>query len=151
MSAPILLALRIALIFLLFAFIGWAFATLWRDLKRQSSLLATPSFPAIQLTFRENGNVRVVRFTSPKIAIGRDPACELYLEDKTISARHTQLYFRDNQWWGEDQQSTNGTFLNQERLIEPVVLASGDRLQCGQVLFTIAIGDQPSITIDSSQ
>jgi len=32
--------------------------------------------------------------------------------------------------------------LNQERVIEPVVLASGDRLQFGQVAFNLIIPDQ---------
>jgi hypothetical protein len=149
MSAPILLALRILLIAVLYLFIGWAFLTLWRDLRLQSVLLARPRFPAIHLTRIENGISQVVRFTSPRVTIGRDPAAEYYLEEKTISARHARLYFENSQWWAEDLGSTNGTFLNQERVIEPMALAGGDQLRCGQVIFTIAIGDSAGEQVEN--
>jgi hypothetical protein len=141
-SAPILLALRLALVVVLYTFIGWAFLTLWRDLRQQSRVLARSKFPIIQLTRRENGIPRSAQFSTPQVIIGREPSVELFLEEKTISARHARLYFEDTQWWVEDLGSTNGTLLNLEKVTEPVALASGDRLQCGQVIFTIAI-DNP--------
>jgi pSer/pThr/pTyr-binding forkhead associated (FHA) protein len=144
MSATILLALRIILIAVLFGFIGWAFWLLWRDLRLQSATLTRPRLPSIQLTRKEADLPQTVIFTRLQVLVGRDPAAELYLEDKTISARHARLYFEDTQWWVEDLGSTNGTLLNQERVVEPVVLASGDRLQFGQVAFSLIIPDQNS-------
>jgi len=144
MSATILLALRIILIAVLFGFIGWAFWLLWRDLRLQSATLTRPRLPSIQLTRKEADLPQTVIFTRLQVLVGRDPAAELYLEDKTISARHARLYFEDTQWWVEDLGSTNGTLLNQERVAEPVVLASGDRLQFGQVAFSLIIPDQNS-------
>ena len=141
MSATILLALRIILIAVLFGFISWAFWLLWRDLRMQSATLTRPRLPSIQLTSID-APPQAKLFTRPQIMVGRDPAAELYLEDKTISARHARLYFEDTQWWVEDLGSTNGTLLNQEQVLEPVVLASGDRLQFGQVAFTLMIPDQ---------
>ena len=141
MSATILLALRIILIAILFGFIGWAFWLLWRDLRMQSATLTRPRLPTIQLTSIDP-QPQAKLFTRPQILVGRDPAAELYLEDKTISARHARLYFEDTQWWVEDLGSTNGTLLNQEQVLEPVVLASGDRLQFGQVAFTLMLPDQ---------
>jgi len=144
MSATILLALRIILIAVLFGFIGWAFWLLWRDLRLQSATLTRPRLPSIQLTRKEADLPQTLIFTRLQVLVGRDPAAELYLEDKTISARHARLYFEDTQWWVEDLGSTNGTLLNQERVAEPVVLASGDRLQFGQVAFSLIIPDQNS-------
>lgn len=142
MSATILLALRILLVAVLFGFIGWAFWLLWRDLRMQSATLTRPRLPSIQLTSKESDPHKTAYFNRSQVLVGRDPAAELYLEDKTISARHARLYFEDTQWWVEDLGSTNGTLLNQERVVEPVVLASGDRLQFGQVAFTLTIGEQ---------
>ena len=144
MSATILLALRIILVAVLFGFIGWAFWLLWRDLRLQSAALTRPRLPSIQLTRKEADLPQTVIFTRLQVLVGRDPAAELYLEDKTISARHARLYFEDTQWWVEDLGSTNGTLLNLERVVEPVVLASGDRLQFGQVAFSLIIPDQNS-------
>ena len=145
MSATILLALRIIMVAVLFGFIGLAFWLLWRDLRTQSATLTRPRFPAIQLTGIDATSPQTVRFSRSQVLVGRDPAAELYLEDKTISARHARLYYQDTQWWVEDLGSTNGTLLNQERVVEPVVLANGDRLQFGQVAFTLIIGDQNGI------
>lgn len=142
MSATILLALRILLIAVLFGFIGWAFWLLWRDLRMQSATLTRPRLPSILLTSKESDPHKTTHFTRSQVLVGRDPAAELYLEDKTISARHARLYFEDTQWWVEDLGSTNGTLLNQERVVEPIALASGDRLQFGQVAFTLTIGEQ---------
>ena len=144
MSATILLALRIILIAVLFGFIGWAFWLLWRDLRLQSATLTRPRLPSIQLTRKEADLPQTVIFTRLQVLVGRDPAAELYLEDKTISARHARLYYEDTQWWVEDLGSTNGTLLNLERVVEPVVLASGDRLQFGRVAFSLIIPDQNS-------
>ena len=36
------------------------------------------------------------------------------------------LTYRQSQWWIEDLHSTNGTFLNQEAVLEPVVITDGD-------------------------
>ena len=69
--------------------------------------------------------------------MGRDPASDLYIEDKTISARHAKLSYHHGQWWVEDLRSTNGTFLNDEPVQEPLVLASGDRLRFGQVQWQV--------------
>jgi len=142
MSAVLLLVLRIILIALLFGFIGWAFLLLWRDLRMQIAMLARPRFPAIHLTRSGIAPPQTSHFARSQVIVGRDPAAELYLEDKTISARHARLYFEDSQWWLEDLGSTNGTLLNQEHVVEPVVLTSGDRLQFGQVAYTIVIEDQ---------
>ena len=142
MSAPILLALRIGMALALFLFVGWAYFTLWKDLQVQARLLALPRIPTLQLVPKEKASSRTHRFNSPQVLVGRDPACELYLEDKTISAHHARLYYQDSQWWLEDQQSTNGTFLNQEQVFEPMVLTSGDRLRCGQVEFQVMIAER---------
>jgi len=90
MSATILLALRIILIAVLFGFIGWAFWLLWRDLRMQSATLTRPRLPSIQLTSIDPPP-QAKLFTRPQVLVGRDPAAELYLEDKTISARHARL------------------------------------------------------------
>ena len=80
-------------------------------------------------------------FTLPEVIIGRDPTCNLRLDDKTISARHARLSYHHKQWWVEDLHSTNGAFLNTENIVEPIVVATGDLLRCGEVEFEIKLED----------
>ena len=78
-------------------------------------------------------------FSSYEVLIGRDLACDLRLEDKTISARHARLSYRHNQWWVEDLKSTNGTFLNEEPVNTMTVLVSGDEIRVGQTIMRVEI------------
>jgi pSer/pThr/pTyr-binding forkhead associated (FHA) protein len=50
---------------------------------------------------------------------------------------HARLSYQNNQWWIEDLNSTNGSFLNNERIDTSTVIVDGDILQCGDILITI--------------
>lgn len=140
MSAPILLAIRLALIVALYAFLGWALYTLWKDLKQRSQAVSAPSVPALSLAPQAQGERPPMRFLTPQVIIGRDPACDCRLEDKTISGQHARLSYHHAQWWVEDLNSTNGTFLNGEPVLGAVVATSGDQLRCGGVDLQVQIG-----------
>jgi hypothetical protein len=140
MVASLLLILRLALMLTLYGFLAWAFLTLWRDLKMQSKLLALRQPPPLWLWVETEGDTRALQFGGQTIAIGRDPMCDMILDDGTVSAQHARLTYRQSQWWLEDLHSTNGTFLNQEAVLEPVVITSGDELRCGQVIMRLKIG-----------
>jgi hypothetical protein len=140
-----LLVLRLALMLSLYGFLAWAFITLWRDLKMQTKLLALRQPPPLWLWVEAQGDSLPLSFNRQVIAIGRDPLCDVILDDGTVSAQHARLTYRQSQWWLEDLHSTNGTFLNQEAVLEPVVITSGDELRCGQVILRLKIGEaQPA-------
>jgi len=140
MSGPVLLVLRFLLAFCLYAFLGWAFLALWRDIRQQSELLSTRRVPSISLTIANADRPPQVRhFKQPEITLGRDPACECPLDDDAVSARHARLSYHHGQWWLGDLDSTNGTLLNQERLSTPTVVISGDEIGCGKTRLTITL------------
>ena len=68
------------------------------------------------------------------VRVGRDVEMELRLDpekDLDVSARHASLTLEDGRWWLRDIESRNGTYRNGQRVIEPVMLADGDRIQFG--------------------
>ncbi len=143
-SAIILVALRLLMAVGLYAFLGWAFLGLWRDLRLQAESAAKQRVPVLQAALLgENGAGQALSFTTPEVTIGRHPSCEWMLADETVSARHARLSFRRDQWWLEDLGSRNGTFLNGEALSAPVVLTDLDEVRCGQVSFTIGFDEDP--------
>lgn len=137
MSAPIVLVLRIFLALILYGFMGWALFTLWKDLQTQKSRILYPTPPKISLQRQSQEASETFIFEIPEIILGRDPACTLTVDDQTISAQHAKLSYHHSQWWVKDLDSTNGTYLNQERIEEQQVITSGDMLQFGEIVFEI--------------
>ena len=143
MSAILFLILRILLVVVLYAFLAVALYTIWRDLKQRS----TESRETVQhritiLLDGEDGIQIPYQLVGSNLVIGRDPVCDLNLEDSTLSAQHAKLSFRHGHWWVEDLRSTNGTYLNQETVDEPMVLTDGDQLRCGRVRLRISTHEQ---------
>jgi len=148
MSAIILLTLRIALAITLYAFVISALLILWRDLKRQSKGAIPTVVPTIKITTQEDGTSESYEYTLSEVTIGRDPNSSCQLDDNSMSAQHARLTYHHTQWWVEDLDSTNGTFLNQEPITTPQVITSGDNLRCGRIVFQIQIGDIPGADVD---
>ena len=136
MTGTVLLILRILLAVLLYAFLGWALYTLWRDMRQQTTLQTERQVRPVTLSFE---GLEALSFNQPEVIIGRSASCDVTLEDKTVSGRHTRLAYHHGQWWLEDLASTNGTFLNGEPVSVAVVLAHGDQVRCGQVAGGISM------------
>jgi hypothetical protein len=140
MSGPILLILRGILAVTLYAFLGFVFYLMWRDLRQQTRLVASRRPPAITL-FKQSEVENPIQVSLPEVVIGREPSCDCVLDHATVSAQHTRLAYRQGQWWVEDLRSTNGTFLNQNPVTFPMVITSGDEIRCGQESLKIIIGE----------
>jgi pSer/pThr/pTyr-binding forkhead associated (FHA) protein len=151
MSGSIVLALRLALALALYAFIGWAFVTLWRDLQKQGTALVTRRAPGISLRVQAGSAMPVLRhFIQPEITVGRDATCDIFSADDTISARHAHLTYHHAQWWLEDLGSTNGTRLNGQTVTTPTVLTNDDEIACGATILVVDIAAQVSDASNSN-
>jgi pSer/pThr/pTyr-binding forkhead associated (FHA) protein len=64
--------------------------------------------------------------------VGRDPECEFCLEHPTISLLHCELALSNDGVYIRDCQSTNGTFINGEPVLE-AWLDPGQNLRLGDV------------------
>jgi hypothetical protein len=68
--------------------------------------------------------------------MGRGGGCTLPLTfDTFVSQVHARAYDRDGTLWVEDVGSTNGTYVNGERIDKPVKLGKGDRVQVGETVL----------------
>lgn len=68
---------------------------------------------------------------SAPVLVGRAPTCTLVIEDDYCSSRHCRVYLDGDNWMIEDLGSTNGTFLGNRRVDDPVPLARGDKIRMG--------------------
>ena len=65
------------------------------------------------------------------VLVGRAPTCTLVIDDDYCSARHCRIFPENGEWRVEDLGSTNGTFLGNQKVTDPVPLRRGDQVRIG--------------------
>jgi hypothetical protein len=71
------------------------------------------------------------------ILIGRADDSTLVLTDDFASSRHARLTNRSGQWYVEDLGSTNGTYLDQQRVQGPLLISPGQPIRIGQTVLEL--------------
>lgn len=65
--------------------------------------------------------------------IGRHEDNTIEIDDEFVSGSHAEVYFEDGHWWLQDLNSTNGTWLNTQRVGNRIRMSHGDIVQFGRV------------------
>jgi len=86
-----------------------------------------------------------------QLTIGRDSTNEITINDAEVSRRHARLTFQGGKYVLEDLGSTNGTFVNGQRLAGPRVLKAGEVVSFGEqiVLVFEVVTNDPGATMVS--
>jgi pSer/pThr/pTyr-binding forkhead associated (FHA) protein len=86
-----------------------------------------------------------------QLNIGRDSSNEITINDAEVSRRHARLTFQGGKYVLEDLGSTNGTFVNGQRLAGPRVLKAGEVVSFGEqiVLVLEVTANDPGATMVS--
>ncbi|MCG9968467.1 FHA domain-containing protein [Pelotomaculum terephthalicicum JT] len=154
MLTILITALRYAFLLLLlisiFRLIKWMIADL-KEVSSQQVIENPPGRPREEprSSFGTTGEVELVVVESsvsqPKSGdtfgfqretlIGRDERSDIIIAGTFASAWHARIYFKEGQYWLEDLKSTNGTFLNEIQVNQPIVLANRDKIRIGGVIF----------------
>lgn len=105
------------------------------------------SFRLIQRTGANPGET--TDLTQEVITLGRDVTNELVVADAEVSRQHARVSRTPGGFVLEDLGSTNGTFVNGERLSSPRVLNPGDLVGLGEnVTYTFdAVGQESEATV----
>jgi hypothetical protein len=73
-----------------------------------------------------------------ELTIGRSPGCGVPTPDDIYtSTLHARLFRHNDQLWVEDLGSTNGTYVNSEKITQSLRLGKGDMLQVGSTVFEV--------------
>jgi pSer/pThr/pTyr-binding forkhead associated (FHA) protein len=98
-----------------------------------------------------------VPLKGPSMTIGRDPQCDLHLDNRALSRRHAMIEKRGAAIWVKDLKSQNGTFVNGERVTDVgQALNGGDTIEVGRYQVRIdgveeARNDTPVLTLDGPE
>jgi len=72
--------------------------------------------------------------------LGRDWKCQIVLNDPQCSRIHAHVYKDDDGWWVQDNESSNGTYVNGQT-IDQAKLGDGTELRLGSCSFTFTLNE----------
>jgi pSer/pThr/pTyr-binding forkhead associated (FHA) protein len=145
----------LGLLYLFFARVLWA---VWSEVRRPAEMsagqrIAPGQEPEIlpastRAPKGKHGRVGRLVIIEPKhrrgsgialdseVTIGRDASCTITIDnDAVVSGVHARVFDLDGQPMVEDLDSTNGSFLNGNRLQGMRLLHRGDRIQVGYTVL----------------
>lgn len=103
---------------------------------RLSRYRTSSDLPAVSLKL-VTANNQTIPLNQGTTILGREI---INLQDNEISRRHAKVVYRSGRWWLEDNNSTNGTFVNNRRVAEPVLLQPEDEIVLGNTTLRVRLG-----------
>jgi len=93
--------------------------------------------------FKPDGQRRDFTLTGSKMVIGRGEECDLRVPVLSVSRIHCELAVsEDGELTARDLASSNGTYVNNNR-VDEAVLKAGDHLTIGPSVFTVQVDGKP--------
>jgi pSer/pThr/pTyr-binding forkhead associated (FHA) protein len=154
MPEPLLAVLKLLCLALLYLFFLRVLRAVWAELRPPPP--APPPAPPAPPRRREPvpagrrkkgaGHLVIVAPVEQKgrsfelngeLTVGRAAGCQVALEDNYVSQLHARVFTRDGGVWVEDLGSTNGTYLNDQRVSAPLAVRRGDQLKVGSTVMEL--------------
>ena len=87
----------------------------------------------------QNDHLDIPRTTvvTPPFRIGRREGFDLCIPCRNVSSLHAEILEKEDGLWVYDLNSTNGTFVNDERITKKARLEQGDRLKIGSCTYEV--------------
>ena len=125
---------RLLFLLLLYLFLARVIRVLLRDLRAAAREPAQRPGRMVVLD-SPSGEPAVGRSFGLDVitSLGRDVNNAIVIDDPFASSEHAVLTFRGRNWYLEDLDSTNGSFVNGHPISGVAALGFGDEIQIGQV------------------
>lgn len=91
----------------------------------------------------ESGDQQAVPLNHDRTLIGRLDDCQIRIPVGGVSRKHCEIVVQDGSIVVRDLGSSNGTFVNQDRVSEQL-LGPGDLISVGGMVFVVSVNGEPS-------
>ena len=142
-SKMIWMAFTVVFIIILYVIIYYALKIMYKDVKNGGKR-RRPSRPNgnYGLEIINSGNARGLKEGSiipirSDLSIGRKEGNSIVMADQHVSGNHAQILVRNNGLFLEDLNSTNGTYLNGNKIRGRAKLSNKDEVRIGSGVFKI--------------
>ena len=138
-------ALKYGLLALVYLFVWRAVRRTSRDLRvapsggrgRGGDAAAAPHGPSTVIVHGPDGARPRTFKLAASMSVGRAPEAEIRLDDTYVSQQHARIFGKGEAWYVEDLGSTNGTFVNDQKLAAPAKVEPGDRIRVGTTVLEL--------------
>jgi hypothetical protein len=141
-------AIKYGLLILVYLFIWRALRRVVADVRTQSPERrrgrerpggepSTPQTASIVVVHEPDGAKPRTFKLATSMIVGRAPECDIKVDDTYASQQHARLFGRQGGWYVEDLGSTNGTFVNDQRLAAPALVQPGDKIRVGTTMLEL--------------
>lgn len=90
--------------------------------------------------------------TKPQTVLGRDPGVDIVINSNGVSRRHARITQQGEQYFIEDLGSSNGTYVNGQRIVSRVQLSGDVQVQLGQgVVMRFALPSSATVLMTPPQ
>jgi len=130
----VLWILRLGFVLFIYIFLFMVARALWQDLRAGVQGAGQPLGRLVVIGAKEGKPAAGTSYPLDAVnSIGRDVNNSIVIDDSFVSSEHAVLTFRGRAWYVEDRGSTNGTWLNGQKVETLLPLGYGDEVQIGQV------------------
>lgn len=137
---------KYVLIFLIYLFIMRITKLIYLDIKTMSvwedTKITSPHLKLLSSIEQRGVNAvtEIFPLKNTITRVGRSLECEIVISDPHISSQHLQIEKTRQGFTISDLGSINGTYINDVRLLNPVVLKDGDEILIGITKFVFSEG-----------
>jgi pSer/pThr/pTyr-binding forkhead associated (FHA) protein len=78
-----------------------------------------------------------IDLSDQQITLGRANDATIVLNDDYASSRHARIFPQDGQWIVEDLGSTNGTYLDRQKVTRPTPVPAGVPIRIGKTVLEL--------------
>ena len=106
----------------------------WAPPARSPVVALPPGSALLVVTRGPNAGSRFL-LDQPVTSVGRHPGSDIFLDDVTVSRRHAELRWENDEFHVVDVGSLNSTYVNREP-VDSAALVNGDEVQIGKFRLT---------------
>lgn len=134
-------------IFILYFIIYYALKIMYKDVKgggKKKKTNYSRKYGIEVLKASENSNLEEgsILLLNGVITIGRKEGNNVVLSEPYVSGNHAKIFIKNNEIIIEDLNSTNGVFVNDEKVNGFSKLRANDRIRIGNIVFKVIRADK---------
>lgn len=107
-----------------------------KQISRNSPIGVPPGWNLIGC-YSGQESITEIPISKHSMILGRRSESDLCLPSPRVSGRHAELLFVGGVLFIRDLDSTNGTFINRQRVVQPTPIVSGDHIELADVEFRV--------------